>query len=247
MREERNRIMVDSIATTLFAYTSHEASVLAATAGLRGRVHLEGNTTVDFLHDFAGQIAAPRRAGPYVYVTLHRKELTDSQARVTNLVYLLRKVAAELCPVVFPVHPRTADALRRYGLGDRLAPIEAIEPVTPLESLALQKHALAVMTDSGCIQEEAYLLGVPCLTLRENTERHLTVAHGANIVTGFSAKAILAALGRACETRSRDWPEIYGAPGVGARIVRRLTGVDAIVHRPERTPFACVYADATIH
>ena len=247
MREERNRIMVDSIATTLFAYTSYEARLLSATDGVRGRVYLEGNTTVDVLHDFAAEIAPRRHDGPYVYVTLHRKELTDSAARMTKLMGLLRDVAAELCSVVFPVHPRTADALRRYGLGDQLLPIEAIEPVTPLESLALQKHALAVLTDSGCIQEEAYLLGVPCLTLRDNTERHLTVAHGANTVTGFSPKTILAALARACEPRTRDWPKIYGSPGAGARIVRRLTGSEAPVQRAERPPLRCLHADATVH
>jgi UDP-N-acetylglucosamine 2-epimerase len=226
MREERNRIMVDSVATTLFAYTSYEARLLATTPSVRGRIYLEGNTTVDVLHDFADQIAAPRRAGPYVYVTLHRKELTDSRARLTKLVGLLRKVAAE-ATVVFPVHPRTVDALRRYRLGNRLSPIEAIEPVPPIESLALQKHARVVMTDSGCVQEEAYLLGVPCITLRENTERHLTVANGANIVTGFSETTILEALKQACEPRPRCWPQIYGAPGVGGRIVGRLLGSGA--------------------
>ena len=247
MREERNRIMVDSVASVLFAYTSYEARLLNATTDVRGRVYLEGNTTVDVLHDFAEHISAPPRDGPYVYVTLHRKELTDSRGRMTKLVGVLRKVAAELCPVVFPVHPRTADALHRYGLADGLSPIEAIDPVTPLESLALQKHALAVMTDSGCIQEEAYLLGVPCLTLRENTERHLTVANGANTVTGFSSHAILAALHRACEHRRGEWPEIYGSPGAGHRIVSRLTGSNVIAQRPERAPLGRLYADATVH
>jgi UDP-N-acetylglucosamine 2-epimerase (non-hydrolysing) len=179
-------------------------------------------------------------------VTLHRKELTDSRARLTKLVGFLRKVAAEV-NVVFPVHPRTVDALRRYRLGDRLSPIEAIEPVPPIESLALQKHARVVMTDSGCIQEEAYLLGVPCITLRDNTERHLTVANGANIVTGFSEKTIVAALKQACEPGPRCWPQIYGAPGVGGRIVGRLIGLDANAQRATQAPFECVYADAAVH
>ncbi|HEX7079733.1 MAG TPA: UDP-N-acetylglucosamine 2-epimerase (non-hydrolyzing) [Gammaproteobacteria bacterium] len=235
MREERNRIMVDSIATLLFAYTAYEERLLRATPAVRGRIHLEGNTTVDVLHDFADAISRPPRSDRYVFVTLHRKELTDSRERMTALLHALRRIA-ERRAVVFPVHPRTADALRRYKLDRELGAIEAVDPVSPFESLALQKHALAILTDSGCIQEEAYLLGVPCVTLRNNTERHLTVANGANVVAGFAIGPILASVEEACAAQRRGWPDIYGPPGAGVRIVDRVLSEAAAAERrdPQR-------------
>jgi UDP-N-acetylglucosamine 2-epimerase (non-hydrolysing) len=231
MREERNRIIVDSIASSLFAYTSYEERLLRDTPTVRGRVYLEGNTTVDVLHDFAHRIAARPRSGDYVLVTLHRKELTDHPSRLRLVLAAVREVAARY-PVIFPVHPRTADALERHGLTKDLGDVEAVAPVGPFEALRLQKYALAVLTDSGCIQEEAYLLNVPCVTLRNNTERHLTVAHGANAVTGFVLPRIRAAVADACARRPRAWPDIYGPPGAGARIVERLLRQPPVGARP---------------
>jgi UDP-N-acetylglucosamine 2-epimerase (non-hydrolysing) len=125
-------------------------------------------------------------------------------------------------PVVLPLHPRTEDAVERAGLWHELRDLRVLHPLEPLEALAYQKHAQLVMTDSGCVQEEAYLLGVPCVTIRENTERHLTVEHNANRVTGFNRSAILAAFEWAASLEQRDWPPIYGVPGVGDRIIARV-------------------------
>ena len=223
MREERNRIMVDSVAQKLFAYTSYEKDALRNMDGIRGDVFLEGNTTLDVLHDFAGLIDRPMATGPYVYTTLHRKELTDSREKMANVFTALSRVAREICPVLFPVHPRTRDALRRHGFGeDILQDMRVTEPVSTFESLSLQQHAAAVLTDSGCVQEEAYLLGVPCITVRENTERHLTVQHGANVLTGFVPARILGAVHWALSMTDRNWPMIYGCVGAGERIVSRI-------------------------
>jgi UDP-N-acetylglucosamine 2-epimerase len=223
MKEERNRIMVDSIASELFAYTSHERSLLQGTQGIRGQIYLEGNTTVDVLHDFTPSLAARPSFSRYVYVTLHRKEFTDSRERMEKVFAALRHVAQNISTVVFPMHPRTRDAIRRRGIpNEALAGVEVIDPVSLTESLRLQKHSLAILTDSGCVQEEAYLLGVPCVTVRENTERHLTVLNGANVLTGFSMARIVAAVERALQTSELEWPEIYGNNGVGRRIVTRI-------------------------
>ena len=131
----------------------------------------------------------------------------------------LSEIASKHCPVVLPLHPRTRDAVERAGLHGQLQKISVIDSLNPFQSLCYQKHALAVMTDSGCVQEEAYLLGVPCVTIRDNTERKLTVANHANRVTGFDRSSILNAFEWAINLKPRGWPEIYGKPGVGARIV----------------------------
>lgn len=233
MREERNRIMVDSIAQKLFAYTSYEKDALRNMPGIRGDVHLEGNTTVDVLHDFSRLIDRPLASDTYVYATLHRKELTDSRERMTNVFSALSHVARDICPVILPVHPRTRDALHRHGFGgDIPRDVQLIDPVSAFDSLSLQRHAAAVLTDSGCVQEEAYLLGVPCITVRENTERHLTVQHGANILTGFIPARILAGVHWALSMKGRTWPMIYGGVGAGNRIVSRILCACAR-HSPE--------------
>jgi UDP-N-acetylglucosamine 2-epimerase (non-hydrolysing) len=223
MPEERNRIMVDAIARLLFAYTELERQELLQASTIRGRVLLEGNTTVDLLHDFAKQIETTGPRERYAFVTLHRKELTDSKDRMLRVFRTLATVAARHADVVFPMHPRTRDAIRRHGISWRtLGSVQVTEPVSTFEALRLQKGAAVVLTDSGCIQEEAYLLNVPCVTIRENTERHLTVAHGANVVTGFDPPSILEATERTLGAPRRALPNIYGAPGAGSRIVDRV-------------------------
>ncbi len=223
MREERNRIMVDVIASSLFAYTDFELELLKRTPEIRGSLHLEGNTTVDVLHDFDTQFAQPLIPGRYIYVTMHRKEFTDSAERIRAVFGVLRELAARECTVVFPMHPRTHDMLKHHDLSrDELGDVMVMEPVTAFQSLALQKHAQAVLTDSGCIQEESYLLKVPCVTVRENTERHLTVQNGANVVTGFEPDSIRAGAKWALTLTNRTWPDIYGTHGVGTRIIQRI-------------------------
>lgn len=223
MLEERNRIMVDSIAGSLFAYTEYERELLHNSPGIRGRTYLEGNTTVDVLHDFADRFSKPLIATPYIYATMHRKEFTDSRSRLATVFGTLRRIADEVCTVIFPIHPRTRDAADRYDIRrEALGAVQLIDPVSVFDSLSLQKHAAAILTDSGCVQEEAYLLHVPCVTVRDNTERHLTLKNGANVLTGFGQDEILSCVKRAIQIKDRDWPKIYGSTGVGNRIVNRI-------------------------
>lgn len=223
MLEERNRIMVDAVAELLFAYTALEAGVLERSADVRGQVHLEGNTTVDLIHDFADRLAPPRDAGRYVFATMHRREFTESAPRMRLVFEAFGEIARTLCPLVLALHPRTRDAMRRHGIPQStLGAVQVVEPLSIFEALSMQKHAAAVLTDSGCIQEEAYILGTPCVTVRENTERHLTVQHGGNVVTGFERRAILEATRRALNDERPALPDIYGAPGAGARMLDRI-------------------------
>lgn len=224
MLEERNRIMVDSIADLLMAYTEYEADLLRANQALKGQVYVEGNTTSDVLHDFSTRLSRPQiPTDRYLFATMHRQEFTESPARMHQVFSTFAQLAASVCPLILSLHPRTQDAMRRHGIPiDILGAVQATEPLSLFDSLSLQKHAAAVLTDSGCIQEEAYMLGVPCVTIRENTERHLTVHHGANTVCGFQTDDILAAVQGALAGQTRHWPSIYGAPGAGERIVNRI-------------------------
>lgn len=219
MYEERNRIMVDSVAHYLFSYTDYQAKYLAQIPDLRGKIFNVGNTTVDLLHDFESQLAPPP-VGNYAYVTLHRKEFTDDPERMVQVLTTLNRLAERFDAIVFPLHPRTRAFLDRYGISPAvLSEVTVLDPVGPLESLAYVRHASMVITDSGCMQEEAYLFNVPCVTVRENTERPETVEAGANIVTGFAPAAIEAAVTRHAAAGAREFPSVYGESGVAVRVL----------------------------
>lgn len=219
MREERNRIIVDAVAQYLFTYTEYETAYLKGIPDLRGRVYCVGNTTIDVVHEFSHKLLEPPTKD-YAYVTLHRKELTDDLDQFQRVLDSINEVGRYFDEVIFPVHPRTNDAMQRSGLDPSDMPRLGFRtPLTAFESLSYIKHATVVITDSGCVQEEAYIFGVPCVTLRENTERHLTVHCGANIVSGFEREGIQAAVRRHLQHPPGNYPAIYGGPGVGSRIV----------------------------
>jgi UDP-N-acetylglucosamine 2-epimerase len=224
MLEERNRIMVDSVADLLLAYTEYEANLLRSNQEVKGRIYVEGNTTSDVLHDFSKRLNRPRiPADRYLFATMHRREFTESPARMREVFTTFARIAESVCPLILSMHLRTQDAMRRHNIPiNILGAVTVMDPLSIFDSLSLQKHAVAVLTDSGCIQEEAYMLGVPCVTIRDNTERHLTVHYGANTVCGFRCDDILGSVHGACVAQPRNWPSIYGAPGAGQRIVNRI-------------------------
>jgi UDP-N-acetylglucosamine 2-epimerase len=233
MLEERNRIMVDAIASHLFAYTEYERTLLSNCREVRGTILVEGNTTVDLIHDFRHRIESPGSDTAYIFLTLHRRELTTSPERLRGVITALNRIADTLHPIIFPVHPRTAQALRCFDLARLLSPnIHLLGPLGVFASLGYQRQAALVITDSGCVQEETYLLGTPCVTLRENTERHLTVAHGANRLSGFDPRHIESVVREALESAGGTWPDIYGGVGVGRRIVDRIVQSGGFDWRP---------------
>ncbi len=222
MREERNRIVVDAIAHHLFTYTESEAAYLRNSPELRGRIEVAGNTTVDLIEDFRDRLG-PRRDGRYLFVTLHRKELTDRPMRLAAVFGGLARLAERFDTVLFPMHPRTRDAMVRHRIDPSLmGSVVVTEPVSGLDALALQRHAEVVVTDSGCIQEEAHILGVPCVTVRENTERHQTLLHDANRLVGFEPDAMVEGVETQLRVKRGEWPQIYGRGGAGVRVVTRL-------------------------
>jgi UDP-N-acetylglucosamine 2-epimerase len=222
MPEERNRIVADHLADLVLAPTPAAMDHLAR-EGLAERAELVGDVMAD-----AFAWAAARSAGHlpaiadehpgYVLLTLHRAENVDDPARLAALL----AAAAVDRPVIFPVHPRTAATLRSSGL--RPPPnVHLVEPVGHLAMVGLERAASLVATDSGGVQKEAYLAGVPCVTLRHETEWTETVDAGWNRVAGADPDALRSALADAAfMERSRPRPELFGDGHAAERIVAAL-------------------------
>ncbi|MGI8686597.1 MAG: non-hydrolyzing UDP-N-acetylglucosamine 2-epimerase [Acidimicrobiales bacterium] len=198
MPEEVNRLAVDALATWLFTPSADGDENLAAEGVHPSRVHLVGNIMVDSLLESlprARRLPVRDRlgiTGPYGLVTLHRPALVDDEARLAEVVGALRDIADDL-PLVFPVHPRTRARLGDAATDAANSRISFVDPVGYLEFLHLEAEASLVLTDSGGVQEETTVLGVPCLTLRENTERPITITLGTNRLVGLDPAAIVAA------------------------------------------------------
>jgi len=234
MYEERNRIMVDSMAHYLLTYTDRQAEFLITTPCLRGEIRNVGNTTVDLINDFEYQIdCVPQflkeeaETKAFFYITLHRKEFTDHKNRIIDVFTAIKEITEKTgIRGIFPMHPRTKAACKLEDidyqalLGEN---VHVIEPVTAFESMFFEKCSMFILTDSGCIQEEAYIFNTPCVTVRENTERPETLIAGANIVTGFKKEDVVEAAFEACERVKKFGkeknPSVYGDVGVGSRIV----------------------------
>ena len=198
MPEEINRLVTDCLADLLLTPSADADRNLVAEGVDPSRIHLVGNimidtlmrhlplATLDRLH---GRVAVTPRS--YAVLTLHRPSNVDDPAALTPIVSALRVISAEL-PVVFPVHPRTRQRLESFGVAMPPGMI-LTEPLGYIDFLSLTSNARVILTDSGGLQEESTALGIPCLTLRENTERPATVEQGTNRVVGMRTDAILAA------------------------------------------------------
>lgn len=206
MPEEINRVLTDQIADRLYT-TERSALANLQREGVAGeRVCFVGNVMIDsllanreFAHSPERTLAAAgvspevlRDGAGYGVVTLHRPSNVDRPETLRMLLGVLREAAARL-PLVFALHPRTRANVERFGLGELLADprIALLPPQGYLEMLGLMADARLVLTDSGGLQEETTALGVPCLTLRDNTERPITVEHGTNTLVGRDRAAIL--------------------------------------------------------
>jgi UDP-N-acetylglucosamine 2-epimerase (non-hydrolysing) len=200
MPEEINRLVTDTLGDLLLVSEPAGEENLRREGIADGRIRYVGNVMIDTLvHELPAALALGVAQGlglpasGYAYVTLHRPANVDDPGRLARLVAMLRSLGQRL-PVVFPVHPRTRERLRAAGLEATLsgAPdVRALDPVGYRESLALMAGARLVLTDSGGVQEETTHLGVPCLTLRPNTERPVTVSLGTNTVVGEDIERVL--------------------------------------------------------
>jgi len=207
MPEEINRLLTDQLSDLLFTTEESGADNLAKEGIAGGRVHFVGNVMIDTLRaNLARAVPAPRIAadagrpdfkagqGEYAVLTLHRPSNVDDRAVLQGLLESAATIA-ERTPVIFPVHPRTRATIEKFGLSHLLDRPEVLllPPMGYLEMLGLMKDARVVLTDSGGIQEETTALGTPCITLRHNTERPITVDEGTNTIAGNEPAHILAA------------------------------------------------------
>jgi len=198
MPEEINRRLTDALSDLCFTH-SPEADVHLRREGVpSSRIHRVGNLMIDTLRRL--EPAADRspildtlslRRREYALLTLHRPSNVDREQDLRKFAALLDAIG-ESIPVVFPVHPRTLQSARRFGVWNPPpASLRLVKPMGYLDFVHLQKHARFVMTDSGGVQEETTVLGVPCLTLRDNTERPVTIEHGTNRLVGTRSDSIL--------------------------------------------------------
>jgi UDP-N-acetylglucosamine 2-epimerase (non-hydrolysing) len=195
MPEEINRILTDCVSTWLFTTEPEGSQNLAAEGVPAERIHFVGNVMIDTLLanlERARGLDTLERLGlapkSYAVLTLHRPSNVDDPAKLQSLFAALEEVHREL-PVVFPVHPRTRAAIENR-LGGRRPALQLGEPLGYLDFLRLMADSRFVLTDSGGIQEETTALGVTCLTLRENTERPITVSEGTNTIVGSDPDTI---------------------------------------------------------
>jgi UDP-N-acetylglucosamine 2-epimerase (non-hydrolysing) len=230
MPEEINRMVTDSI-TNWFFTTSEFANANLLKAGVaEDRIFFVGNTMIDTLLANLDRLRPPAfwdelglRPGQYFVLTLHRPGNVDKAENLQRMLAAIETGTRGL-PVLFPVHPRTAKTLA--DLVDLPAAIKLVEPQPYLEFNYLVKHAKAVMTDSGGITEETTVMGVPCLTLRDTTERPETVTMGTNALVGTDPAALGPALERlfAGQWQKGSVPELWDGH-TGQRIVAALERV----------------------
>jgi UDP-N-acetylglucosamine 2-epimerase (non-hydrolysing) len=186
MPEEVNRVLTDRLSHLLLT-PSHDARGNLLAEGIEpGRIEFVGNVMIDSLIKLlpkARELNVPARLGiepgKFALVTLHRPSNVDDASRLELIFRALARLGSEI-PVVLPMHPRTRDRVRAFGFDGLLEKLRVMEPVSYIEMLGLQDAASLILTDSGGVQEESSVLGVPCVTIREATERPVTVTEGTN-------------------------------------------------------------------
>lgn len=232
MPEEHNRVMIDHISDHLFCPTT-QTKQNAIQDNVKGEVHVTGNTIVDAIQrnvpiareqsDILNKLGFS--SDEYIIFTAHREENVDDPTVLSDLITVIRNTIHEFdVPVVYPIHPRTEKRLKQFGLHEEIATIdrlELIDPVGYLDFLQLLSNACIVLTDSGGIQEESCILHVPCVTLRENTERPETIDVGANMIAGTNPDEVVQS---AVEMNSKkpDWENPFGNGSTAVKIINTI-------------------------
>ena len=216
MPEELNRMMTDVVSSWLFTSEPDGEKNLLREGVDPSRIHFVGNVMIDTLLanlERAKELDTLARlglvSGEFGLLTLHRPSNVDDPKRLAELFSALEKINERL-PIVFPVHPRTASNIRDT-LGGRTLKLQVVEPQEYLDFLRLMSQATLVLTDSGGIQEETTVLGTPCFTLRDSTERPITISHGTNTMVGADREVILREVGIALDgnAKSGSIPDLW--------------------------------------
>jgi UDP-N-acetylglucosamine 2-epimerase len=222
MPEEINRVVADHVSTRLFC-PSRAAAENLAREGITSGVHVVGDVMLDQIQWAAARASTSRaldrfgaEPGQYALATIHRAETVDDAGRLAAVAGALNELQDR---VIFPVHPRTARALRAIGFRPS-GRVSMIDPIGYVDMVRLQQSARVIVTDSGGVQKEAFWLGVPCVTVRDETEWVETVRSGWNVLAGTDPARIVSAARDI--VAPAEHPAEYGEPGAAARIVELL-------------------------
>jgi UDP-N-acetylglucosamine 2-epimerase (non-hydrolysing) len=227
MPEEINRIVTDSICDHFFTTTKHAGDLLRRNGASEDRIHFVGNTMIDTLYQNRDRLLEPAiwkeeslRQGDYFLLTLHRPNNVDDRAKLATYIDVILSGTGE-SKIVFPVHPRTRKTLESMHIVDKR--LLQTDPLGYLEFIFLLKNARAVITDSGGITEEATVLNIPCMTLRDSTERPETIELGTNELVGTDPRALLPYLVKVArgQWKSGSIPELWDG-SASERIVEVL-------------------------
>jgi len=225
MPEEINRICTDHISDYLFAPTEKAKTYLLNENIPENSIYVTGNTIVDAITYYSSFVEKPSaiqgyqiESGKYFLLTAHRSENVDNPRRLSELLNGLDRISSEYeLPIIFPIHPRTKKNIRTFGL-HLPENVICIDPVGYLSFLNLEAHALLIITDSGGVQEEACILKVPCVTIREETERPETLSVGSNVLAGIDAERLQNCV-QSMIAKNRDWDIPFGDGTAGKQIV----------------------------
>jgi len=200
MPEEINRIVTDSVADLLFVTEKSGETNLLNEGVVQNKIYFVGNVMIDSLFYFLEKAKQSKILEqldlveqPYSLVTLHRPSNVDSQQSFANILNAFEKIEKKI-PIIFPIHPRTKKMIEQLGFGEKIKRMQNLrmtDPLGYLDFLNLMKNAAFLLTDSGGIQEETTVLGMPCITMRENTERPITVELGTNVIVGMNTEKII--------------------------------------------------------
>lgn len=228
MPEEVNRVVADHLSDYLFAPTNNARKNLLREGIEKRKIFVTGNTIVDAV--FENLALSEKRANivqelglsadNYFLVTLHRQENVDDKKRLKGILDGLARIHdSSGLPLIFPVHPRTEKMITSFGL--KIKGIQTIKPMGFLEFLQLESKARLALTDSGGVQEESCILKVPCVTIRDSTERPETVGVGANVIAGVDPRSIADAAEKMLDM-PRSWENPFGDGKAGDRIIKIL-------------------------
>jgi UDP-N-acetylglucosamine 2-epimerase (non-hydrolysing) len=229
MPEEINRVVADHISDYLFAPTEIAKENLLKEGIPEDRIFVTGNTIVDSVYQNK-EIAERKvdvlknlglRSKEYFLVTAHRAENVDNRARLGQIIKGLEMIGREFSlPIIFPIHPRTRKMVQAFDF--KLEGVKTIDPVGFLEFLQLEANALLALTDSGGVQEETCILGVPCVTLRDNTERPETLEVKSNILVGANAEEMLRGAKHMLK-QGNGWKNPFGDGNASKRILDSIS------------------------
>ncbi len=227
MPEEINRVLTDHCSDFLFAPTENSKKNLLCEGISADKIFVTGNTIVDVIYqnlDLAKKEIMLDKLNlqpkKYFLATIHRQENVDVKTRFARIIEGLKKIIAEFdFPIIYPIHPRSIKQLKKFNL--HLGKIRTIDPVNYSTFLQLEYNAKLVLTDSGGVQEETCILKVPCVTLRNHTERPETIEVGSNILAGVHPEKILECT-KMMFNRDNNWENPFGDGTAGKQIIRAL-------------------------